>query len=1339
MPHPSQHITYKPVDFNPFEEEKGIEKIIPVNEPQKEIWLSCMIGGNDANCAYNESVSLDFSGEMNTAYFETALRKVIERHEALRATISPDGEVLIIQQPGNFSLSTTDLSSIPEEKNRLIDEFIVEEMNFVFSLVEGPLYRFHLHKLGEKHFLFTVVLHHIIADGWSTGVILDDLSKLYNQLLKNGYAELPAPPQISTYASTLESFKKTVAFEQTNTFWLNQYQESVPVLDLQTDFPRPSQRTYKSKRFDFQLNSELVNQIRKTGAKNGSSMVSTLLHAFEVFLFQQTNQQDIVVGLPAAGQAATENTGLVGHCVNLLPLRSFIDSEMSFNAYLKKRRPELFDAYDHQLFTYGQLIKKLNIKRDHSRIPMVPVIFNIDLGMDQGLVFDQLDYKLISNPRSNETFEIFLNISGAGNVYILEWSYNTQLFKPETIQRMAFDFQNLLEKVTANPDIPIKDLTEEKSNSWNESIRLWNKTDVPYPRESSLISLIDQTALTYPDKTAVSFGERSISYFELKLKSDQLAEYLIKQGMTSGDITGLAAERSIEMLICMLSIMKCGAAYLPLDPEYPAERIEYMLENSEAHFLLVSDLCKGKYHSRATELSISEIFSSLEYVGQECDFPIVRGNDLAYVLYTSGSTGKPKGVQIMHYNLVNFLLSMQKDPGLNSRDKLLAITTISFDIAGLELFLPLISGAELILCDRETSRDGRRLLETLSSREITFMQATPATWRMLIDAGWNSSPGLKVLCGGEAFPPALAEILHTKVGSVYNMYGPTETTIWSSLKLLSAEDKQITIGKPIQNTRFYILNAQLNPVKPGATGEIYIGGDGVGLGYLNQPELTAERFIKDPFCDSPDSRMYQTGDLGKYTADGEILYMGRSDQQIKVRGFRIEPGEIESVLHDINEVKSAIVIAREDIPGDQRMVAYVIPVEKELIESDTFGEWKKELRNHLPEYMIPQDFVIMEEFPLTPNHKIDRKALPKPPKQQTAAANQPAIRKMTKREAVIAEIWSDVLGLVNPSPDDDFFELGGHSLLAVKVMVEIERVTGKRLPLSTLFESSTISSLAKKTGGDDDNEEHSWDVLVPIKPSGKKDPIYLVHGGGLHVLLFASMSKYIDDDQPVYGIQGLGMKRDMELLYSNEEIASKYLEEILQNNPDGPYCLAGYSMGGKIVFEIANQLQRMGKTVKFLGIIDTYATNEDENLRIKMSKKIIRQFRKIPFFISSFIKNPKDAWSYQMYMSKTRIKQLLSKNKEEETKHFNERELEIVNSYDIAYQKYRLKPSDLKIHLFRVNKRLYFLDDLKFLGWAKFAKKGVEVHEIPGDHRTFLYSPNDQGFARILQGVLDKL
>lgn len=1338
MPHPNQHIIYKPVDFNPFEEERGIEKIIPVNEPQKEIWLSCMIGGDDANRAYNESISLDFKGDMNMYYFEIALNKVIERHEALHATISPDGELLIIQQPGDFHLSITDWSSAREDHDRLITEFIAQEMNFVFSLVKGPLYRFHLHKLGEKRFLFTVVLHHIIADGWSTGVILDDLSKFYNQLLKTGHAELPSPPQISTYASTIESLKKTAAFEQTNTFWLSQYRESVPVLDLPTDFPRPSRRTYNSKRSDFQLNAELVDQIRKTGTKNGCSMVSTLLHAFEVFLYQQTNQQDIIVGLPAAGQAATENPGLVGHCVNLLPLRSFIDSDLSFNAYLKKRRPELFDAYDHQLFTYGQLIKKLNIKRDHSRIPMVPVIFNIDLGMDQGVVFDQLDYKLISNPRSNETFEIFLNISGAGGVYTLEWSYNTQLFKPETIQRMALDFQTLLEKVTSTPDAPIKDLIEEKSNSWKETIRLWNNTDVDYPKESSLTSLIDQTALIYPDKTAVSFGEKSISYFELKLKSDQLAEYLIEQGMTSGDIVGLAAERSIEMLICMLSIMKCGAAYLPLDPEYPVERIEYMLENSQAHFLLVSDLCKRKYHSHATELSITEIFSSLEYAEQECDFPIVSGNGLAYVLYTSGSTGKPKGVQIMHYNLVNFLLGMQKEPGLTSSDKLLAITTISFDIAGLELFLPLISGAEVILCDRDTARDGRRLLDLLNSRKITFMQATPATWRMLIDAGWDSSPGLKVLCGGEAFPPALAEVLHLKAGSVYNMYGPTETTIWSSLKLLSAEDKQITIGKPIQNTRFYILNTKLNQVKPGATGEIYIGGDGVGLGYLNQPELTAERFIKDPFSDAPDSRMYQTGDLGKYTADGEILYMGRSDQQIKVRGFRIEPGEIESVLHDISEVKSAIVIAREDTPGDQRMVAYVIPAENELVESDAFGQWKKELRNHLPEYMIPQDFVILEEFPLTPNHKIDRKALPKPPKQSTASLKQSGFRKMTKREGVIAAIWSEVLGLVDPSPDDDFFELGGHSLLAVKVMTEIERITGKRLPLATLFESSTIAGLAKKIGSDEEDED-PWDVLVPIKPSGNKDPIYLVHGGGLHVLLFASMSKFIDDDQPVYGIQALGMKRDMELLYSNEEIASKYLEEILDNNPDGPYCLAGYSMGGKIVFEIANQLQRMGKTVKFLGIIDTYATNEEENLTSKLSKKIIRQFRKLPFFINSFLKYPKDAWSYQLHMSKSRVRQLLSKDKEEETKHFTERELEIVNSYNIAYQKYKLRPSDLKIHLFRVNKRLYFLDDLKFLGWAKFAKKGVEVHEIPGDHRTFLYSPNDKGFARILQAVLDKL
>lgn len=1331
------HITYKSVDFNPFDNHQVIEKIIPTNEPQKEIWLSCMLGGDDANRAYNESVSLDFKGKLHAQFFASALRMVIERHEAMRATISPNGEMLVIQQAYPFELEVTDWSEDPENQDRLKDAFISEEMDFVFPIVDGPLYRFHLHKLADEHYLFTVLLHHIIADGWSTGVILDDLSKFYNQLLKNGSAALPAPPQISTYADDIAAFQQTKAAEETNTYWLNQYQGDVPVLDLPTDFPRPAKRTYNARRFDFELKPELITQIKKTGAKNGCSMVSTLLHAFELFLYQKTHQTDVIIGLPAAGQAATENPGLVGHCVNLLPLRASVDTELSFNAYLKRRKPQLFDAYDHQLFTYGQLIKKLNIKRDHSRIPMVPVIFNIDLGMDQGVSFDQLKFKLISNPRTNETFEIFLNISGAGGIYTLEWSYNTQLFKPETISQMALDFQTLLQNLTANPDVPIRNLGPQQEEKWKEAAQFWSGEEVIYPKTKSLTALIDDIALNYPNNNAISFAGNSMTYFELKLQSDQLANELIIQGLKKGHIVGLAAERSMEMLIAMLAIMKCGAAYLPLDPDYPTERIEYMLDSSQAQFLLVSDQAQGKFISIAQELSISQLIQSAESVELEPEFPKVTGDDLAYILYTSGSTGKPKGVQIKHYNLNNFLWSMQKNPGLNVRDKVLAITTISFDIATLELFLPLITGAEIILCDRDTSRDGRRLLEVLNERQITFMQATPATWRMLIDAGWDSSPELKVLCGGEAFPPVLAETLLQKTAAVYNVYGPTETTVWSSIKQLSAEEKLITIGRPIQNTNFYILNPELQPLTAGQTGEIYIGGDGVGPGYLNQPGLTAERFIPDPFIKLDGAQMYQSGDLGKYTAEGEIVYMGRADQQIKIRGYRIEPGEIESVLHQIDEIKTALIIAREDTPGDQRMVAYVILQPGSLLPEHYAADWKAELRTQLPEYMIPQDYVVLDQFPLTPNHKVDRKALPKPASQSRLSVTVPEDRQMSKQEILIADIWSNVLGLTNPSPEDDFFEVGGHSLLAVKVMTEIEKVTGKRLPLATLFDYSTIAGLARKIA--DDHIDDNWDVLVPIKRSGTKDPLYLIHGGGLNILLFGSMSKFLDDDQPVYGLQALGMKKEMDLLYTNEEIAAKYLSEILESNPDGPYCLAGYSMGGKIAFEIANQLQAMGKTVKFLGIIDTYATNEDDNLSDKWKKKIIRQFKKIPFFISSFISNPKEAWTYQAYMIKTRLNNLFTNGVDQEDKHFSKQELEIAYTYYEAYQKYKLVPSDFKIHLFRVDKRLYFLDDLKYLGWSVYAKQGVVIHPIPGDHRTFLYPPYDKGVARAIQDALNEL
>ncbi|MCX2484245.1 non-ribosomal peptide synthetase [Pedobacter sp. MR2016-24] len=1340
-----QSIGLSEIDFNPFEEGKEIEKIAFTNDPQKEILLSCALGGDEANLAYNESVSLVLNGSFKLEYFLLALREVVLRHEALRATVSRDGETLIIYKTLPVDVPFQDISENNDQK-KLLNAFITDEMQRPFQLEEGPLYRFFIHKLGAQQHYFTLILHHVIADGWSTGVILKDLSQFYNAKLEGKSASLEKAPQISDYADEQINFQQTDEFRKIEKYWLDLYKDNIPVLDFATDYPRPAFRTYKSKRIDHAFSLELISQIKKMGAKAGSSLVNTLLSAYEIFIYLNTNHKHIVVGLPAAGQAATEKHDLVGHCVNLLPIKSVVDPDLSVTAYLKNRKKLFFDANDHQRITFGQLINNLDIKRDHSRIPLVPVLFNVDMGMDSSVVFNGLDFQLISNPRACETFEISLNITGSASNFVLEWAYNTQLFKQETIEHAAIEFEKLMVDMVNNPDITIKELASAGTDVWIKKIEEWNHTFEAYPKDTHFTVLIDKVAVKLPHKTALVYQNKSLSYQDLVTRANQFAAYLKASGTKKGDVIGLLSDRSVEMVISLLGILKSGAVYVPLDPEYPKERIEYMLEDAQASLLLLSRDYTGQFQSAAQEHIIEEISVKLQEYSAASASVSTNGSDLAYILYTSGSTGKPKGVKIMHENLTNFLLSMLDKPGIQSTDRLLAITTISFDIAGLELYLPLITGAELYICDAATAKDGRLLREYVEDNHITFLQATPSTWRMMIDSGWQPMPNdelqksypLKALCGGEALPSELADSLLLRTTELWNMYGPTETTIWSTIKQITTAGELLTIGRPIRNTQIYIINNENELVAPGTTGEILIGGDGVALGYLNREELTDERFIDAPFRPVTGNKLYKTGDLGKFLENGEILYQGRMDQQVKIRGHRIELGEIETALTQLQGIKQAIVLAREDHPGDVRLVAYVILSRFELeVHKATTDDWKTILKRRLPDYMVPAHFIALEAFPLTPNNKIDKKALPKPEWKQSVSSNTDQSA-LNQQEEIIYKIWSNILGQNDIRKSDDFFELGGHSLLAVRVMTAIEQTTGKRLPVATLFENATIEKLAKKI---QTNEQEKWNCLVPIKTTGTKDPIYLIHGAGLNVLLFQSMIKYLDDDQPVYGLQAIGLNRPVErLLYTIEEIATTYLTEVLANDPEGPYCFAGYSLGGKIAFEMARQLQVMKKEVKFLGVIDTYATNVDTSSAVsRLATKVKRQFRKAPFFFKSFLKNPGEAFNYQMYMAKYRLKRIISDHVEEEDEPFSPYELEIQNSYDIAYVNYVLKPSDLQTHLFRVSKRLYYLDDPKYLGWNKYAKHGVQIHEVPGDHRTFLSPPNDEGFAKVIQSALNHL
>ena len=1026
-------------EHDPFEGPE-IERLSLTTEPQLEIWTACVLGGPDANRAYNESVSLRFRGVPERAALAESVRKLIRRHESLRSAFSADGQQMIIFRDLPIQIQFEDFTTkTPTEQAQAVANYLRQEAEHSFDLLHGPLFRAALLTLSPDDSYLVLTAHHIVCDGWSIGILMQDLSALYSARVQNQFVALPEPVSFKEFADAQILFERSPQYAQIQKFWLGQYQQGVPVVDVPTDFPRPAVRTYKSHRLDFSLDETLVAALKNMGREAGCSFVTTLVTLFDVWLHRLTDQNTISIGLPAAGQSVTGNHRLVGHCVNLLPLRSQLPEGVRFVDFLKQRKTELMDAYDHQRLTFGSLLKKLNIARDASRIPLVPVIFNVDMGLADDVDFHGLNYQLTSNPRAYENFELFLNASGSEQSLTLEWSYNTQLFKPETIGAMMAGFENLLRAVVANPAVRVDTLT-------------WNVTDepvetpvqdeaTPFPKDQPLHQLLAQTAARFPEKTALVFQEQSLTYRRLHETANQLATYLVEQGIQKGDIVGVALDRSPEMLITLLAIIKAGAAYLPLDPAYPHDRIAYMLTDSSARMVVTSKKYAGRLDTLVIEVEVEKALTESSAFPTSEPTVSAGGNDLAYILYTSGSTGKPKGVLIEHHNIVNLLASMIAWPGITPDDRLLAVTTISFDIAGLELFLPLLVGATLVLADAETTRDGRLLLEAVQNEQISMIQATPATYKMMLAAGWESPLPLKVLCCGEPLTKDLAQKLLARCASLWNMYGPTETTIYSTGKQILPTDNLITIGRPIQSTQVYILDEAGKPLGIGSVGEITIAGAGVARGYHNRPELNAEKFVKNPFGDG---LLYRTGDLGKWTPDGEVHCLGRMDQQVKIRGYRIELGEIEQALLRNSDIKDAVVVAREDRPGDTRLVAYVVPetTPGESAVPERRERWKQQVREILPDYMVPTEFVVLPQLPLTPNGKIDRTVLPKPESESQSEAHE-VIKPQTKEEELLTAIWSDALGLETVNSTDDFFELGGHSLIAVQIMVRIERETEK--------------------------------------------------------------------------------------------------------------------------------------------------------------------------------------------------------------------------------------------------------------------------------------------------------
>ncbi|MDR3712091.1 MAG: amino acid adenylation domain-containing protein [Puia sp.] len=853
-----------------------------------------------------------------------------------------------------------------------------------------------------------------------------------------------------------------------------------------------------------------------------------------------------------------------------------------------------------------------------------------------------------------------------------------------------------------------------------------------------LDQLIDKQSNENPERIAVKHGSNNIDYKTLNERSGQLALFLSEKNIGKGDVVAVAVNRSHELVILLLAIIKSGATYLPIDIKLPANRIQYMLDDCKARLLIASESFHQETKTDLDTVIMENVWAEIKAIPVDQYKCNPDADSIAYILYTSGSTGKPKGVQVKHSGLLNLLLSMQESPGMRSSDILLATTTISFDIAELEIFLPLICGGKLIVADHETARDGRVLLETIQSEGVTIIQGTPTMWINMIESGWNDPLTIKILCGGEAMSRDLAKKLVPRCSSLWNMYGPTETTIWSTIKHITAADQPITIGKPIRETTVYILDEQQNQVADGEVGEIYIGGTGVALGYVNKPDLTAERFVADRFS-GKNERIYKTGDLGRFLPNGEIECMGRIDHQIKIRGYRIETEEIEHQLKQFENVKDALVSSFKDYLNHLHLVAYVVTANG-INDANYHLEWKEELKKTLPEYMIPDLFKIIPAMPLMANGKIDRKALPEPVIQENINTDYESAH--TQTELSLTRIFLRKVALDKIGINDNFFELGIDSLVAVQIMVQIEWEFNKRIPLSALIQYPTIKKFAAFL--DDKEPGTAYKTLVPIHTRGDKIPLYIVHGIGLNILNLQGMIANLSPDQPVYGIQALGLDGTAEPLDKMEDIAKFYVGEIVRHNSDGPYAITGYSFGGYIAYEMAAQLIKMGKQVVLLGMFDTNLQNIDsrQTMTEKYKTKILRQFHKINFRGGTLRKQPGPTLRY--LKSYYKIKMHVFLNNVGLAKAYNPDRLpdfmlETIDKLETAFANYEFRPLDVKIELFKAEKRLYHVDDGQFYGWRKYALKGVSVHPVPGDHKGMFSYPNNRILAHKLQKKLDEI
>ena len=1319
----------------------------PLSFSQQRLWfLDKLYQGSSS---YNIPGALYLKGALDVMALQETLNEILMRHEALRTTfVTGDGQPMQVIAPKlTWELPIINLEHLSgKDWEREVQQLATEEAKKPFDLAKAPLIRSTLLRLGEEEHVFLLTMHHIISDGWSLGVLMRELATLYAAFSTSQASPLPELPiQYADFAVWQRDRLQGELLKTQLNYWKQQLSGDLPILQLPSDRPRPTVATFAGTKQYFTFSKTLTEALNQLSQQEEVTLFMTLLAAFNTLLYRYTEQEDILVGSSIANRNRAELEGLLGLFVNTLVLRNDLSGNPTFRELLSRVRGVTLDAYAHQDLPFEKLIEELQPERDLSRNPLFQVMFVLQNTPMPVQEVSGLTLRALEVDSGTAMFDIFLSIaeSEQGLTGFLE--YNTDLFDSATITRLIENFQTLLEGIVTNPNQKISELPLLTANEREQLLVEWNDTQSDYLQDASLHQLFEQQIGQLPDALALIGQSEQLTYRQLNQRVNQLAHYLQTLGVTTETLVAICLERSVEMVVGILAILKAGGAYIPLDPNYPRERLAFMLSDSQASVLLTQQKILEKLPQSSAKTVCLDIHKdAIAGESQENPVSTSKADNLAYVIYTSGSTGTPKGVLGTHRGTVNGLHWLWKTYPFEADEVCCQKTAISFVDSVWEIFAPLLKGIPTVIITDSIVKDPQLFLETLANRNVTRVVLVPSLLRVLLDTYGHLTKNLSKLkfwiTSGEAVSLDLARTFQEVMPSakLINLYGSSEVSAnvtYYDTSLLPEKSTSVPIGRPIDNTQAYVLDRHLQLTPVGVVGELYIGGDGLAKGYLNRPELTQERFIDNPFV--PGTKLYTTGDLVRYRNNGNLEYLGRHDDQIKIRGFRIELGEIEAAITKHPAVRESVVIAHDNAQDDKRLIAYVVTDEQNLVP-----QLSSYLQEKLPDYMVPSAFVVLAAIPLTPNGKVDTRSLPTDNLiRPNSTKSFVAPRNFT--ELALAKIWENLLDVSPIGVKDNFFDLGGHSFLAVRLMAQIYERFGNNLPLSTLFENATIEKLGKIVSQPTNLSSDS--PLVAIQSSGSKIPFFCVHAAGGDIIAYLNLAKKLGVEQPFYALEQTPNQLEPEIM-SLEETAAYYLKEVRAVQPEGPYLLGGWCYGGVVAFEMAQQLQRQGQTVDLLVVIDAIlpetviqpTADDDAKFLLRLAESVKNWFG-IDFSVSydEVRELPLDE---QFHLLNRKANLIVSEAEMEQ----HIRGYKLFKAHVQAMRDYVPQVYPKEIILLRASEKIThdfespeFHSDDFFLGWGKCSAQSIKVIEIPGNHFSMFNEPHVQELARQLRGCLE--